>query len=87
MTRLKDADSLIEKLDTFNDRVHGDTHFICGIESAKEIIDNEPTADAIPLIRCKDCRYHDGLNRCEVWDMHKTDANDFCSAAELELET
>ena len=43
MTRLIDADSSIEKLNTFNDRVHGDTHFICGIESAKEIIQNEPT--------------------------------------------
>ena len=39
------------------------------------------------LIRCKDCRYHDGRNRCEMWDMHKTDANDFCSSAERELET
>jgi hypothetical protein len=49
MTRLKDADRLIEKLNTFNDRVHGDTHFICGIESAKEIIQNEPTVEAVPL--------------------------------------
>lgn len=49
MTRLKDADSLIEKLNTFNDHVHGDTHFICGIESAKEIIQNEPTVDAVPV--------------------------------------
>jgi hypothetical protein len=39
------------------------------------------------LIRCKECRYHDGRNRCEMWDMHKTDANDFCSSAERELET
>ena len=43
--------------------------------------------NAKPLIRCKDCRYHDGLNRCEVLDMHKTDANDFCSSAEREPET
>jgi len=49
MTRLIDADSSIEKLNTFNDRVHGDTHFICGIESAKEIIQNEPTVEAVPL--------------------------------------
>lgn len=47
--RLIDADALIEKLSTFNDRVHGDTHFICGIESAKEIIQNEPTVDAEPV--------------------------------------
>ncbi len=49
MTRLIDADSSIEKLSTFNDRVHGDTHFICGIESAKEIIQNEPTVETVPL--------------------------------------
>ena len=34
------------------------------------------------LIRCKDCRYHDGRNRCEMCNMHKTDANDYCSCAD-----
>jgi hypothetical protein len=34
------------------------------------------------LIRCKDCRYHDGRNRCEMCDMHKTADNNFCSYAE-----
>lgn len=36
--------ALLEKLEVFNDRDHGNEHFLLGIESAKEIIKNEPTA-------------------------------------------
>lgn len=35
---------MLEKLEVFNDRDHGNEHFLLGIESAKEIIKNEPTA-------------------------------------------
>lgn len=47
--RLIDADALTKKLNLFNDRMHGNEHFLNGIESAKEIIENEPTIDAIPI--------------------------------------
>ena len=36
--------ALLKKLEVFNDRDHGNEHFLLGIESAKEIIKNEPTA-------------------------------------------
>lgn len=36
--------ALLEKLEVFNDRDHGNEHFLLGIESAKEIIKNEPAA-------------------------------------------
>lgn len=36
--------ALLEKLEVFNDRDHGNEHFLLGIESAKEIIKNEPEA-------------------------------------------
>ncbi len=47
--RLIDASALTKKLNVFNDRMHGNEHFLNGIESAKEIIENEPTIDAIPI--------------------------------------
>ena len=36
--------ALLKKLEVFNDRDHGNEHFLLGIESAKEIIKNEPAA-------------------------------------------
>ena len=48
--RLKDADYLKEALSIFND---GDLHFLNGIETAREIIDDAPTIDAEPVRRGK----------------------------------
>ena len=44
--RLVDADALKEALSIFND---GDPHFLNGIKTAREIIDNAPTIDAEPV--------------------------------------
>lgn len=41
--RLIDADNVINVLSIFNDKKHGNRHFIYGIESAKEIINNQKT--------------------------------------------
>ena len=41
--RLVDADALMEKLNVFNDRVHGNEHFLYGIETAKELLEDTPT--------------------------------------------
>lgn len=43
MARLIDADLLMEKLNVFNDRVHGNEHFLYGIETAKELLEDMPT--------------------------------------------
>ena len=53
--RLIDADYVLKGLKNFNDRKHGNPHFLNGIETAKEIITNAPTIDAVPVVRCKDC--------------------------------
>ena len=45
--RLIDADYLKEALGIFNDVNNGDPHFLNGIETAREIIDNAPTIDAV----------------------------------------
>lgn len=36
--------SLLQKLYLFNDRKNGNKHFLLGIETAKEIIGDEPAA-------------------------------------------
>lgn len=36
--------SLLQKLDLFSDRENGNKHFFLGIETAKEIIEDEPAA-------------------------------------------
>lgn len=51
------------------------------------VIQNEPTVDAVPVVRCKDCVYCSSLfttvctynGRCEP-----VNANDFCSKGERE---
>jgi len=67
MTRLIDADALAKKLNTFNDRMNGNEHFLNGIESAKEIIENEPTIDAEPVRHGKWIGYAGTIgNECSV---------------------
>lgn len=47
MTRLIDADEIMKALSIFNDTTNGNSHFLNGIETAKELIDDAPTADPI----------------------------------------
>ena len=51
--KLIDADKIIESLGVFKDKKHGDPHFLNGIETARELIEDMPEA----VVRCKDCRY------------------------------
>ena len=48
--RLIDADHVLKALGIFNDYEHGNWHFLSGIETAREIIDDALTVDA-ELIR------------------------------------
>ena len=48
-------------------------------DRANQIIDAFdylPTADVVPVVRCKDCEYH---NECSVQDFGEMHQNDFCS--------
>lgn len=44
-----DADNVLKALGIFNDREHGDPHFLNGIETAREIVEQAPTVDAEPV--------------------------------------
>lgn len=55
MTRLIDADALLDFLDVGHLRPPTE---ICFSElMMKNIIDIQPTVDAVPVIRCKDCKH------------------------------
>lgn len=38
-----------------SDKEHANEHFIYGIESVLEYVENLPSADVAPVVRCKDC--------------------------------
>lgn len=47
-----------------------------------DLVDSVPTADAVPVVRCKDCKYRDGTPgqpNILCAQMHE---NDFCSYGE-----
>ena len=93
MARLIDADALIEDIKSF-----WDWDSIDGITSTTVLkqtitdINHAPTIDAVPVIRCRDCRHWCGMQNSTgaclrlssmygaVW--LGTDATDFCSFAE-----
>lgn len=70
------------------DKERANEHFIFGIESVLEYVENLPAADVAPVVRCKDCKYwqdnNDGYPHEECrWGHGETpDANDFCSYGE-----
>lgn len=60
--KLIDLDALMKypiRLDHC-DKEHGDINFVYGIESVLEYAEYLPIIDAVPVIRCKDCKYWDG---------------------------
>lgn len=94
--RLIDADRLNKPIYAEEDNITGSGMSydeICGYNDGIDIawnkIDQAPTIDAVPVVRCKDCKYGD-------WDSEPNDAmvcmrtkdgfwrsgNDFCSFGE-----
>ena len=75
--RLIDADAL--KIDL--------TRFYDGEVVARKLIDEQPTVDAVPVVRCKDCRFSDwytavnGKRYCYCMETGASgrNENDFCS--------
>ena len=84
--RLIDADALRDKLQEEIDKaippfddVIGSIR--CGVRLARNIVEDEPTVDAVPVIRCKDCMYWRGNGKYCEYDMSGLE-DDYCSWAE-----
>lgn len=60
------------------DRENGNEHFINGIETVLEYAEQLPTVDAVPVVRCRDCRKFKTYG-CR---MVASGYDDFCSYGE-----
>lgn len=60
------------------DKEHGNEHFIYGIETVLEYAESLPTADVVPVVRCRDCRKFKTYG-CR---MVASGYDDFCSYGE-----
>jgi len=53
--------AVLERLRPFDhkhaDLEHGDEHFINGVETAIEVIEDTPAADVAEVVRCKNCKW------------------------------
>ena len=79
MTRLIDADALIRDCNVYN---------AWDAQIVKAWVDDQPTVDAVHVIRCKDCKYWgaDGYrNGCKYATCIMME-NDYCSMAERKEE-
>ena len=59
--------------------------FTLGIQQA---VDEQPTIDAVPVVRCRECKYHEdthvtGFEHCCLYDLIMR-YNDFCSYGKRE---
>ena len=61
--RLIDADEIMKALSIFNDVENGNSHFLNGIETAKELIESAPTIATIHVI---DKRTGKEADPCEI---------------------
>lgn len=84
MVRLIDADT-IEHCLVVGGRRHGKTIIS---EIIRRAIQTAPTVDAVPVIRCKDCKYYKweidmcNLPGATVFPMNVVHEDDYCSRAE-----
>lgn len=89
MARLIDADALIEAMDLQNCTKYGNesaeqqyhSYSSMMLYEIKDMIDDEPTVDAVEVVRCQDCKrktYERNGIRCNIFGcfMHR---HDFCS--------
>lgn len=102
--RLIDADAVykilesceIRKATIGNPLTDWEYGYTCGIERAESEIECAPTVDAVPVIRCKDCKYYRDGDCWHEWDndgrmyyqsvISEPNPDDYCSMAERKEE-
>ena len=78
MPRYIDADELINFIDA---RCTGLGITVANCCNFKEIVSMIPTADAVAVVRCKDCKEYNGHRYCN-YHADPVEDNDFCSYGE-----
>lgn len=91
--RLIDADALLENIHKKRNPQEGadstnQRHRYMQFLGDCEVIRNAPTVDAVPVVRCKDCKYRNEYGYCTMYLAfhHLTGDMDFCSDAERKEE-
>ena len=67
------------------DEENGNENFISGVESVLEYAEQLPTVDAVPVVRCEECRYFRAANipSCtSLYGIIDPGPDDFCSYGE-----
>ena len=84
--RLIDADALAKFIDYGH--LNNPNEKLYSENDIREMIDMMPTIDAVPVVRCKDCKwYYRGGATCMYWDGENgMRGDDYCSQAERKEE-
>lgn len=86
--RLVDADKLEVVTETVPEDVENADDYMYGFRRALEQMDKQPTVDAVPVVRCKDCIYWQDNNGgyphkdCRWGNDETPDPYDYCSFGE-----
>ena len=82
--RLIDADRLSEVIYDNVSALYEDA--VCAKEDCLAEIEAAQTVDAVPVVRCRECKKHseaNGKHYCKFWRMYCLDDSDFfCKAGE-----
>ena len=99
--RLTDADALKAESQKRQEGIerYGEEQADCFYSASRELstewwcvedmIDNAPTIDAVPVVRCKDCKHRDtenGLCEGRGWPMQLVPDDGFCDKGERSEE-
>lgn len=89
MSRLIDADHVLKALSGFNDYEHGNWHFLSGIETAREIIDDAPTVEpkhGYWLFNGRPVEKWSHGNYCSVCGEYSETCGNYCPECGAEME-
>ena len=89
--RLIDADALVKCFTDWVTETNSVERY--NVADVVRIIENAPTVDAVPVVRCAECRHMDDSfhtngfdGMCRYWKSHSTDYSWFCSNGERRSE-
>lgn len=74
--RYIDADAL--KADLTQAKLAAGTLMSCEVQKMMSFIDEQPTADVVEVVRCKECVFFENENPCGIVDWWNN-PDDFCS--------
>ena len=69
MPNLIDRDYILSALGVFNDTANDDWDYLAGIDTAREIVHNAPTIDAVPVVRGHWMPYYRDILQCSSCKM------------------